>query len=550
MRGAGMRASVNTGVEMNNSGGSNSVLHTRTHDDWWWTTTNASEAIPGVLTPLGWTLWGPCGESAMRRVFHAIGGLPRSELPAPDNSVDRMINIFYGRIAINVDTFVRIGDAMPGTTGAAVAEQMLGFAPPGLKPKRSMLRYAAVASRFPVVFLRVPKEAARLGNDIDHWYVQTIGRIDELDMQDARKVFVQARNRFDEAVFRQTLCTIAGIQPIFEQLTALANSVDIDAGAIMAGYGSHKESQLLEDLWACSRDQIDPATVIATHGFHGPGEGEIGGQVWRQDPTPLLSILEDYRKVDEKQNPKFLAERNIERRLELERELLLRLPRSKKTIARLLLRLARRYVPLRGIGKAAFLQSLDLCRASALRIGALLVADGVLDDVDDVFYLSCEEMMEPYGGVRSLVQSRRAERAAYLDLELPVSWLGNPESIAKGSEIVERTNMIKGTGVSAGIVEGVARLIRDPGTDPMETGDVLVAATTDPSWVSVMFLASALVVDVGGQLSHAAIVARELGIPCVMGTVSGTKVIRDGDLCRVDGSAGTIEILNMVPEAS
>src|SRR5213593_3289084 len=97
------------------------VLHQRTHPDWYWTTTNAAEAIPGVLTPLGWSLWGPCGERTMRRVFYEIGGLPKSVLEMPADERDRVIGVFFGRIAINVDTFVRIGNAMPGAKGTDLA---------------------------------------------------------------------------------------------------------------------------------------------------------------------------------------------------------------------------------------------------------------------------------------------------------------------------------------------------------------------------------------------------------------------------------------------
>lgn len=83
----------------------------------------------------------------------------------------------------------------------------------------------------------------------------------------------------------------------------------------------------------------------------------------------------------------------------------------------------------------------------------------------------------------------------------------------------------------------------DPALAEMEPGDILVAHTTDPSWASLMFMAHALVVDIGGQLSHAAVVARELGIPCVMNTLDGTRLLRNGDRLRVDGGAGTVEIV-------
>jgi pyruvate,water dikinase len=111
----------------------------------------------------------------------------------------------------------------------------------------------------------------------------------------------------------------------------------------------------------------------------------------------------------------------------------------------------------------------------------------------------------------------------------------------------ELDGKLVGVGVSAGRVEGRIRVVMDAADTAMEPGEILVAHTTDPSWTSIMFPATALVVDIGGQLSHAAVVARELGIPCVMNTQFGTKVLRTGDWCRVDGSEGTVELLDRGP---
>jgi pyruvate,water dikinase len=77
----------------------------------------------------------------------------------------------------------------------------------------------------------------------------------------------------------------------------------------------------------------------------------------------------------------------------------------------------------------------------------------------------------------------------------------------------------------------------------VEPDEVLVAPTTDPSWSSIMFISSALVVDIGGMLSHAAVVARELGIPCVVNTRTGTRALRTGDRVRVDGTTGTVTVI-------
>lgn len=86
-------------------------------------------------------------------------------------------------------------------------------------------------------------------------------------------------------------------------------------------------------------------------------------------------------------------------------------------------------------------------------------------------------------------------------------------------------------------------MVDEPGETEMESGEILVGHVTDPSWTSIMYLSTALVADIGGQLGHTAVVARELGLPCVADTKIATKALRTGDLCRIDGSAGTIEIL-------
>jgi pyruvate,water dikinase len=104
-------------------------------------------------------------------------------------------------------------------------------------------------------------------------------------------------------------------------------------------------------------------------------------------------------------------------------------------------------------------------------------------------------------------------------------------------------------GVSPGIVEGEICVVDDPALADVEPGQILVAPTTDPSWAPLMFVSRALVVDIGGPISHAAVVARELGIPCVVNTKVGSRVLKTGDWCRVDGATGTVDVLRPAPTA-
>ena len=105
-------------------------------------------------------------------------------------------------------------------------------------------------------------------------------------------------------------------------------------------------------------------------------------------------------------------------------------------------------------------------------------------------------------------------------------------------------------GVSPGIVEGPVRVVSSPTDADVQAGEILVCVTTDPSWISLMVVASGLIIDVGGPVSHGAIVARELGVPCVINTGNGSQVLQTGQQVRVNGTTGIVEIMNAVAASS
>jgi pyruvate,water dikinase len=266
--------------------------------------------------------------------------------------------------------------------------------------------------------------------------------------------------------------------------------------------------------------------------------------VWREDPSPLERRIAEYRAKPDSADPR-VRERELRRRLpECQCAVLDALPAVQRPAARAVLELAARLIPLRGVGKRAFLQSIDVARGAARAAGREMVAAGELDDPEDVFYLTVEELTGALpSDVRQLVGARRARRAEYQKLVLPSTWRGTPEPQSVPDRPDDGPMVIAGKGVSAGVVEGRVRVVDDPSFADVEPGEVLVAPTTDPSWASVMFVSAALVVDIGGPLSHAAVVARELSVPCVVNTRTGSRMLRTGDLVRVDGAAGTVEVL-------
>ena len=103
---------------------------------------------------------------------------------------------------------------------------------------------------------------------------------------------------------------------------------------------------------------------------------------------------------------------------------------------------------------------------------------------------------------------------------------------------------ITAIGASPGVIEGRVRVVLDPAeVDVIDEGEILIARNTDPAWASLMFLAAGLVSDIGGLMSHTAVIARELGIPCVVNARTATRALATGDRIRLDGTRGTIELL-------
>jgi pyruvate,water dikinase len=150
-----------------------------------------------------------------------------------------------------------------------------------------------------------------------------------------------------------------------------------------------------------------------------------------------------------------------------------------------------------------------------------------------------------------VVAERRALRTAYGAFDLPAHWVGQPTPIPIGADATARAGTVTGIAAAAGVVEGRARVLAEAEQcDELEPDEILVCHTIDPSWAAASHLAAGVVIDVGSVSSHGAIVAREMGLPCVIGTGNGTAALRTGDLVRVDGTAGTVTVLEPAGESA
>ena len=489
-------------------------------------------------------MWRRSSEYSTRYAGYEIGALTKAEREPPADPDQWFSRIFYGRYALKFEYVTMLGDRMPGTSGEEIARGVLGRVPDDIVYEPTKRRYPIIAARLLALQFTTPGEMRKVGADTDTWYHQRLAEIPTLDRRRAAATLIEGANRFREGARLQTVALFAVIQPLYDAMQSLIDRHGFGDLGTLSGSGGAELSGLVGDLWKASRGQLPLEAVVREHGFHGPREGELSAPVWRQDPEPLRRMLEDYAGRDDSEDPARLEEAQRRRHDEMAERMIAATPRVRRAGVRLTLKLAANRIPLRGVGKRTMLQGLDVARACANRTGEVLVEEGQLDAADDVFYLTLDEITGAFpSNARELVERRRRRRAEYEQLELPGDWTGMPVPIPVAELDDGRPDVIEGIGVSAGVVEGVARVVEDPDFAEIEPDEILVAPTTNPSWASIMFVSSGLVVDIGGALSHAAVVARELELPCVVNTQSGSRVIRTGDRLRVDGSKGTVEVL-------
>jgi pyruvate,water dikinase len=176
------------------------------------------------------------------------------------------------------------------------------------------------------------------------------------------------------------------------------------------------------------------------------------------------------------------------------------------------------------------------------------VQAGVLGDWEDIFYLTFHELSDIVRTRRvdhQLIRRRKDAFRSYQSLTPPRVLTSDGEVVpgAYRRDDVPSDALI-GVPVSAGTVEGRARVIHDIAQADMEAGDILVTTYTDPSWTPVFLAIKGLVTEVGGLMTHGAVIAREYGLPAVVGVEHATKLIRDGQRIRVHGTDGYIELLS------
>ncbi|MEO3802482.1 PEP/pyruvate-binding domain-containing protein [Nonomuraea sp. B1E8] len=518
--------------------------------DYLWTGGNLGEAIPDVMTPLTWSFV---------RLFIAEA-MSASTLPGFD-----LVGNIGGRFYMNLSVVHSIATALGMKSRLSAVEQVFGKVPPGLDvPLLKVSRWEILKRVLPMA-VRIRRRVRTNLKGMHAFLATSQQRCEDLRERIAATGSAAELAALWDTEIREhtvTACSMleaagrqGGTTLVFTRDRLRRLMGELDAEAMLTGVNSDGELASLGPVMGLSRlarGEITRAEFARTYGHRGAHEFEVSIPRPGEDPGWIdaqLAGLGDLRDDTEA-----LLTRQARAREEAWARFAERYPRKE---ARMRARVQRwsAVVRDREATRSENIRAFWVLRAFAVRAGELTGRG------DDVFFLYLEELLALLRGdpaalervpVRRDTYERYAALPPYPALIVghfdPVRWAADPGRRsdlhdARGASVTV-SDTVTGFPGAPGVVEGVARVLSGPEEgERLKPGEILVTTLTNVGWTPMFPRAAAVVTDLGAPLSHASIVARELGIPAVVGTGNATMRLRDGDRIRVDGERGTVESL-------
>ena len=330
-------------------------------------------------------------------------------------------------------------------------------------------------------------------------------------------------------------------------------------------FDSHSDS-LLDELKKSDSEEVARFLeafneFVYEYGSRGANEWELSSETWETDPSIALKAIDQVRSQNDDRSPVIASER-----LGRERENLIEEVRKKLnemdndeltgtfegaiTAANMMI--------FRERSKTTLVKPLHKSRVTIRELGRRNAESGILDSAEQIFMLLDEELetfIENPGSFTKSLAKRHEDWKALWDLEPPFfirdgvvpglsQW--DRKSLEEKPSALTVGDILTGVPGSPGTTQGKARIVLDPSNPPdLSPGDIMVAPITDPAWTPLFLAVEAVIVNVGAQISHAVIVSRELGIPCVVSVNEATTLIPDGSTLEIDGTSGEVKILEL-----
>jgi nucleoside-diphosphate-sugar epimerase/phosphohistidine swiveling domain-containing protein len=511
-----------------------------------WTAANLSEAFPGPMTPFSLGLATriiSSGQNMVNQLFtldEALAALVNT----------KVVGVVGHRLYLNMTIMRRLAEALPAQTPEGFEHQMTGAPlPPGYRaPKMTGAEMrtalgAAMKAGPQVLGLRheveeMERKAQQLAANRPVWteltdealqahiefLTDTVVRAWDVNNMNTLLVgppVTMISQRYGDEVAMSVRAGTDRLRSaaLLTGVRELGAMLDADEGLRRLITDSPREIVLAKvrsdaPAFAAKFDRL-----IEQCGHRGPGETELSNPVYADAPELLLRAV-----IGSTAQTTTTSAATMNGWLA-------------KTLAHVAVGSMER----RERGRDASMRITYELRLALREWGRRLVERGTLESADDVHYLSTEEIYCPPEDSKDVVARRQAERIRLSALDYPVHFTQpwTPDEVSAGGA----DDVLSGQAVSPGTARGVVRILTHP-DDDFEPGEVLVANVTDTGWTPFFGCAAAIVTNVGGPMSHAAIVAREFGIPAVVNTMTATQQLRNGQLVEVDGTAGTVRIID------
>ncbi|MEO5723565.1 MAG: PEP-utilizing enzyme [Ilumatobacteraceae bacterium] len=536
-----------------------------------YTRANVGEVFPDPVTPLtsDTALW--LAELGWRDAWVRMGAFEADEFPADQYC---QLGVQGGYCYLNASLIRVFGERAPGLSWQALDEQFFG-AQPGIPPYTEMPGDVRpdltekIGATFGWVFAQHQlSDLTELTEDRDSTRALRAARPDLSRLSDADlwERYVQMlpihRTMFAHHLFTTYMASMpVGV------ISAVATAVSRPdlIMPILSGIDGADSAEPSHAMWSLSR--LDPGSdefdvgfqaFVAEYGSRGPNEWEVRSPTWETDPALALAAIDRMRQAEDSANPLAHNADRVEARRVASAELLSTVAGDPATHGQLEAAIAScaAWLPGRERTKTNNIRVIHEMRMPMRELGRRMLERGAFDAIEDFGFVREAEFPALLSDPHSLTDVIRTRRNEYNRLEQleppfvfnghaadPVSWARRD---ALGAALLGAGDTIVGLPGCGGIAEGVARVVLDS-HDPtaLQPGDILVAPITDPSWTPLFVPAAGVVVNVGAALSHAIIVGRELGIPCVVSATDATRRIPDGARIRVDGGTGIITILSV-----
>jgi pyruvate,water dikinase len=544
-----------------------------------WSNANVGEALPGVATPFTWSVLSQFSDLGFRRAFGAMGcAVPRGA---------ELVGDFRGRIYINLTEFSSIMSQVPWIHPSTLVRLGGGQYASELDEVVAERSSTGFFLRLPQTVSRYVRENYRLQARIDEFETyfsderMRINGIDPrlLEPSGLDRMLGDVEHLLDEtgsilltayANLLTAVLLLIGVLRAFareqgsgfyrELLSGLQDVASARPGFVLRQIAqlARDEPELAERIRTAELSELTVAGLpdgrtrdalfrfLEEYGYRGVREAEIAAPRWSEDPTLMFAALRSHLTstvdLDERERDLQNVRRRAEERLQKS------VPFPLRPAVRKLLEVVRRFTRMREYLRGHVVEVLGMFRRVALEASRRIEAREPEAGPDAAFFLTLAEvrrvLYDENERVAIRVQRRRLEHERNQALpEPPTTFVGFPPD---DPTIASTSKRLRGLAASRGVAEGKVRILRDPSqATAFEPGEVLVVAAADTGWAPLFLAASGVVTELGGPLSHAAIILREYAVPAVVNVTNATRSLRDGDLVRLDGDAGTVEILGV-----